>query len=595
MTIETILEIPQISRNISIHLRQHDLTQCVLVSQAWYSALTPHLWSLVKGFNIRHFQSAEARAALLKNGHFIRVLKTSSHEFLTYLGPSCENLTMFDYSGSFPLEGHEDGYVVLTDALSQEPRGQGQLPEHQNGPEGSEPGQQQQQQQHLTQQQQKLAVMARFLLQNKTLTTLSFRRRVDSSHYIDRLLTDYEILERLPNLKDLTISSKTLHSSALAMILRYGQKLERLVLKIRQVDWQIRVSNQEMAAILRETTAQPWKLKDLLLGPVLGLDIAMIVKAAGASLEWLRLERLSLHEARELSQIIRDHCPNLVHLLIMTDNQIDKNGLMLLLDATAPARSRQQDKVLIKQHDSSPLNKPETLALAAQRTGGLTNFQGHALIFPDFLIHRLFANHYATLEILDLSRCQGIRSETLQQILCRCPNLRVVDMASEQLTLETKDIVYGPPWVCHGLKILRVEIASSPPPYDDMAPLVLGGNGEQNTEHATQEYTEMELQQQVLAQIGTLSQMEELRIGGSHGRSMDLTLGGGGLEQLSELKLMRTLNVRNMGHKVEQQELHWMVEHWPMVRCFMFDDYNVDTIDMERVYALQRAKRQGEI
>ncbi|KAF9325036.1 hypothetical protein BG006_011449 [Podila minutissima] len=584
MTIGTILAVPQISRNISIHLRQHDLTQCVRVSQAWHNTLTPHLWSLVKGFNIRHFQSSEARAALLKNGHFIRVLKTSSHEFLTYLGPSCENLTMFDFSGSFPLEGHEDGYVISTDGPSPE-----QPQQHQNdsGENNSD------QQQHMTQQQQKLGVMASFLLQNKNLTTLSFRRRVDSSRYIDRLLTDYQILERLPNLKDLTLSSKTLHSSALVIILRYGQKLERLVLKIRQVDWQIRFSNQEMAAILRETAAQPWKLRDLLLGPALGLDIAMVVKAAGASLQWLRLERLSLHEARELSQVVRDHCPNLEHLLIMTDNQIDKNGLMLLLDATAPTQPRQQNKALIKQHDPSPLNKPDPLALESPRTSGLTNFQGHALVLPDFLIHRLFGNHYATLEILDLSRCQGIRSETLQQILCRCPNLRVVDMASEHLTLETKDIVYGQPWVCHKLKILRVEIASSPPPYGDIAPLLLTYNGEHDTEHATQENTEMELQRRVLAQIGTLSRMEELRIGGPNGRSMDLTLGGGGLEQLSGLKLMRTLNVRNMGHKVGQQELEWMVEHWPMVRCFMFDDYNVDMIDMERVRALQRAKRQG--
>ncbi|KAG0025525.1 hypothetical protein BGZ81_007091 [Podila clonocystis] len=582
MSIETILAVPQISRNISLHLRQHDLTQCVRVSQPWHSALTPHLWSLVKGFNVRHFQSSEARAALLKNGHFIRVLKTSSHEFLTYLGPSCENLAIFDFSGSFPLEGHEDGYVISTDALSQERQ-------HQNDSKENES----EHQQHITQQQQNLGVMASFLLQNKNLTTLSFRRRVDSSRYIDRLLTDYQILERLPSLKDLTLSTKTLHSSALAMILRYGQKLERLVLKIRQIDWQIRFSNQGMAAILRETAAQPWKLRDLLLGPVQGLDIAMIVKAVGASLQWLRLERLSLHEAKELSQVVRDHSPNLDHLLIMTDNQIDKNGLMLLMDATVPTQPRQQNKPLTKRHDPSPLDKPDPLAMASPRTGGLTNFQGHALVLPDFLVHRMFANHYPTLEILDLSRCQGIRSETLQQILCRCPNLQVVDMASEHLTLETKDIVYGQPWICHKLKILRVEIASSPPPYDVMAPLLLGDSGEHGTKHTTQEYTEIELQQRVLTKIGTLLRMEELRIGGPHGRSMDLTLGGGGLEQLSELKLMRTLNVRNMGHKVGQRELEWMVENWPMVRCFMFDDYNVDTIDMERVRALQRSKRQG--
>ncbi|KAF9217263.1 hypothetical protein BGZ59_005411 [Podila verticillata] len=560
---DSILQIPQISHSISVHLRHHDLAQCIRVNKAWHSALIPRLWSLINGHNIQQFQSAEVRDALLKNGRYIRVLKTSSHEFLTYLGSSCNSLTVFDFSGSFPNEGKEEGYGSSSSPLPPTDQSQGQQSEQ------------------VLYHEHALDVMAGFLLQNKNLTTLSFRCCVDSRRHLDRLLTEYQLLERLLNLKDLRLTSKTLHSSALAMILRHGHRLERLVVKFRQIDWQIRVSNQEMAAILQESN-QPWKLRDLQFGPILGLDIAMVVKAAGPSLESLRLERLSLYEAQGLSQVVRDHCPNLEHLLIMTDNKIDKNGLTLLLDALAPARSSQR-KALTQGRDPGTPTKPDSLVQVSPQTGGLFNFQGHALTLPDFLIHRLFGNHYATLDFLDLSRSQGIKSETIQQILCRCPNLRVLDMASEHLTLETKDIVFGEPWICHKLEILQIEIASSPPPFGD-APLISD----------TAQWTEIEMQRHVLALIGSFTRMQELMIGGSHGRSMELTLGEGGLELLSGLKRMRNMNVKKMGHKIGQRELEWMVEQWPMVRMLMFQGYNTDTIDLGRVVALKTA-RQGKV
>lgn len=566
---ESILEILQISHSVSVHLRHHDLAQCVRVNKLWHSALIPHLWSLINGHNIQHFQSAEVRAALLKNGRYIRVLKTSSHEFLTYLGSSCNNLTVFDFSGSFLNEGKEEGHGDSFNSLPPIDQPQGQQSEQ------------------VPYREHALDMMAGFLLQNKNLTTLRFRRCVDSRRYLDRLLTEYQLLERLLNLKDLTLTSKTLHSSALAMILRHSHKLERLALKFRQIDWQIRVSNQEMAAILLESN-QPWKLKDLQFGPVLGLDIAMIVKAAGPSLESLRLERLSLYEAQGLSQVVRHYCTNLEHLLIMTDNKIDKNGLTLLLDALAPVRSPQR-KTLTQGRNPGASTKQDSPIQVSPRTGGLLNFQGHALTLPDFLIHRLFGNHYATLDFLDLSRSQGIKSETIQQILCRCPNLRVLDMASEHLTLETKDIVFGEPWICHKLEILQIEIVSSPPPYGDTS-LISNGKGDQDLD--TVQWTEIEMQRRVLAQIGSFTRMQELMIGGSHGRSMDLTLGEGGLELLSGLNRMRNMNVKKMGHKVGQRELEWMVEHWPMVRMLMFQGYNTDTIDLGHVIVLKMARRE---
>ncbi|KAG0100111.1 hypothetical protein BGZ93_004267 [Podila epicladia] len=572
LTMESILNVPRITHGISIHLREYDIAQCVRVNKVWHTALILHLWSMINGHHIQRFQTTEVRAAMLKNGHYIRVLKTSSHEFLTYLA-SCTNLTVFDFSGSFPHEGKEEGHDALTGSLSPTTQPQGPLPEQQ-----------------VPYHEHALGVMGRFLLQNKSLTTLSFRRCVDSRRYLDRLLTEYQLFERLSSLNDLTLTSKTLHSSVLAMILRYGHIFERLVLKIRQIDWQIRVSNQEMAAILQESN-QPWKLKELLFGPVVGLDIAMVVKAAGSSLESLRLERLTLYEAQGLSQVVRDHCPNLKHLLIMTDNKIDKNGLTLLLDALGPAKS-QQRKTPTQGRGSGTLNKQDSLVQVTPRTSGLINFQGHALTLPDFLVHRLFGSHYETLDFLDLSRSQGIRSETIQQILCRCPNLRVLDMASEHLTLETKDIVFGPPWICLKLEILQVEIASSPAFYEDAS---LVGDGSDNQRSDTRQWTEIEMQCRVLAQIGSLTHMRELMIGGSHGRSMDLTLGEGGLELLSGLKRMRNMNVKKMGHKVGQRELEWMVEQWPAVRLLMFQGYKPDTIDLGRVGALKVARQRKAV
>ncbi|KAG0334318.1 hypothetical protein BG004_000476 [Podila humilis] len=719
---EPLLEISRISRTLSLYLRQHDLTQCVRVNSVWHQCLNPHLWSFVKGFNLRHFQSPEIRAALLKYGHHIRVLKTSSHEFLTLLGTNCQNLVMFDYSGSFPVEGHEDGYIssaitstttatTTTTAGEEDGSGSGskfelasrkahdgeqqahssrlqqqyrrrrklarqglKMParkgvvaaiEQPDGPQGDDNNQPEDEIEQLapqpTLQQQKLNVMASFLLRNKDLFSLSFRRRVDSSRYIDRLLTEYPILEQLLHLKDLTISSKSLHSSALAMILQHGHKLESLALKIRQVDWQIRVSNQELVTIIRCSQEvdgvdgehkRPWKLKVLLLGPALGLNFAMIVKAAGPTLEWLRLERLSLHEARELAVVVRDHCPRLNHLLIMTDNQIDKNGLMLLLDATVPVQAPQGSvQVCQKQSthtitDTATATCTERTMAVPARTTSLTKFQAHALEFPDFLVHRMLGAHYESLDMLDLSRCRWIRSETVQQILCSCPHLRVFDLVSEHLILEANDIVHGAPWVCQKLQILRVEITVGPvvivssvvglmskkedegedgdgKKQDEMRinhydstgedfqdhrrPGAMDGNNNHavdlssaplspsyaSTRPLSKVKTRQEIQQKVLAQIGRLSQLEELRIGGLRGLSLDLTLGSGALELLSELKRMRTLNVKDMGHKCGQQELEWMVNQWPMIRCFMFENYHPEQIDLDKVNTIQQTKRKN--
>ncbi|GJJ73197.1 hypothetical protein EMPS_05555 [Entomortierella parvispora] len=601
-SIDSILDNPQIGHRITALLRQHDLAQCVLVSQTWYRVLTPHLWSLLKGFNIRYFKSPEARAALIKNGPLIRTLKTSSHEFLTYLGSSCQDLTTFDFSGSFPLEGREDGYVedLTADQFQRQlQESRSELPDSGGNNDmatdpstatstvssatttameiqsGARAGQQQQQ--HLPRPQQllqHLTIMQGFLHQNENISILSFRRWVSMRRYLDRLLTDYQILERLPHLKDLTLTSKTLNSSALVKVLQHGHKLERLVLKVRQIEWQIGHGNHELGLILQASSAQqPWKLKELYFGTMVGIDLGLIVKTAGPSLESLRLERLSLFEAQGLSKIVRDFCPRLEKLMVMTDNKIDKNGLTLLLDAAAvPTLS------LTPTCKKAQLQEPAdpTPSTVTPRTGGLTRFQGHALDIPDFLVHRMLSKHYATLDFLDLSRSRGVRSDTVQLILCHTPNLRVLDLTSDHLTLETKDIVLGPRWVCHRIEVFRITIVSSPPPYDDLKlpppPLDADHNRAiQDMVAASRPWTEMEIQRYVLAQIGTFTRLNELMVGGTQGRSLQLSLGEGGLELLVGLKKMRNFNIKKMGYKIGSEELEWITEHWPLVKPFLLE------------------------
>lgn len=431
------------------------------------------------------------------------------------------------------------------------------------------------QQQPLPRQQQllqHLTIMQGFLHQNENISTLSFRRGVDMRRYLDRLLTDYQILERLPHLKDLTLTSKTLNSSALAKVLQHGHRLERLVLKIRQIEWQIGHGNHELGLILQTSSAkQPWKLKELHFGTIVEVDLRLIVKTAGPALESLRLERLSLFEAQGLAMIVRDYCSRLERLMVMTDNKIDKNGLTLLLDAAAittlsPPSTRK--KALVEgSGDPTPSS-------ITPRTGGLTRFQGHALEIPDFLVHRMLCKHYATLDFLDLSRSRGVRSDTIQLILCHTPNLRVLDLTSEHLTLGTKDIILGPRWVCHRIEVFRITILSSPPPYDVLALPPPASNADHNrgiqeTEAESRSWTEVEIQRYVLAQIGTFTRLNELMIGGTQGRSLELSLGEGGLELLAGLKKMRNFNVKKMGYKIGPKELEWITEHWPLVKPFL--------------------------
>ncbi|KAK3818282.1 MAG: hypothetical protein JOS17DRAFT_383113 [Linnemannia elongata] len=86
----TLLTLPaEVLESVLPFLSQHDLTQCVRVSQAWHRAFVPHLWRTLdirSRRQLNRFLRSEAQQALLKNAKFVRELtiihKTLYHQFL---------------------------------------------------------------------------------------------------------------------------------------------------------------------------------------------------------------------------------------------------------------------------------------------------------------------------------------------------------------------------------------------------------------------------------------------------------------------------------------------------------------------------------
>ncbi|KAG9061057.1 hypothetical protein KI688_007686 [Linnemannia hyalina] len=86
----TLLTLPtEIFESVLPFLSQHDLTQCVRVSQAWNRTFVSHLWRTIdfrSSHRLKRFLTSETQQALVKNAKFVRKLsivhKKLYHQFL---------------------------------------------------------------------------------------------------------------------------------------------------------------------------------------------------------------------------------------------------------------------------------------------------------------------------------------------------------------------------------------------------------------------------------------------------------------------------------------------------------------------------------
>ncbi|KAG0289082.1 hypothetical protein BGZ97_006577, partial [Linnemannia gamsii] len=99
---EKVFDILELTTLIADGLTQHDLALCCCVNKSFFATFTPHLWhsiTILHNDLIPKFQTPEARAGLLRNGHHIRVLRSQSVELLEPFlesGITCTNLVSLD-------------------------------------------------------------------------------------------------------------------------------------------------------------------------------------------------------------------------------------------------------------------------------------------------------------------------------------------------------------------------------------------------------------------------------------------------------------------------------------------------------------------
>ncbi|KAG0336508.1 hypothetical protein BG004_008014 [Podila humilis] len=156
--------------------------------------------------------------------------------------------------------------------------------------------------------------------------------------------------------------------------------------------------------------------------------------------------------------------------------------------------------------------------------------------------------------------------------------------------LLAEDVV-RPPWVCKSLKIFNADITGVPRPdvkfRHDLRPV-------EGPLHSRSVENSRLIQRRVLAQLGELTELEELRLGqfsmdiGNEGNCafieetgewryahkdfqptcLEMSLAGG-LELLAGLKRLRVMNLSKMMHRVGVPELEWMNTNWPNLKILL--------------------------
>ncbi|KAG0294593.1 hypothetical protein BGZ96_000866 [Linnemannia gamsii] len=185
------------------------------------------------------------------------------------------------------------------------------------------------------------------------------------------------------------------------------------------------------------------------------------------------------------------------------------------------------------------------------------------------------------LNSLALVTCGEFSSEEIQAILTNATHLRHLECNRwfcdlGQSMLMAQDIISSI-WSCAWLVRLNIHIGGIPRP--DIRCTEDGGETSKRFEldNCTTDET-YALQRKVYQQLGRLTLLEELHLGYSRAgyaqedqpygsdsvqrNCLELTLKSG-LDELCDLKCLRELGVAFMAHRIEEDEVDWMVVNWP--------------------------------
>ncbi|KAF9101596.1 hypothetical protein BGX27_011406 [Mortierella sp. AM989] len=148
------------------------------------------------------------------------------------------------------------------------------------------------------------------------------------------------------------------------------------------------------------------------------------------------------------------------------------------------------------------------------------------------------SRHFECLTELNLSDCDSVTSTMIQEALCSCHNLEVIDADF----IQVKDVVGGRPWVCLSLRELKVCFLF---------------HGLEN-----------DLQPLVFERLSRLTQLETLEVGYAKRRLVPHVEEGlvfrlhSGLAALAILKRLKFVDVYNLRLVLGANELEWMKTNW---------------------------------
>ncbi|KAF9208518.1 hypothetical protein BGZ59_010609 [Podila verticillata] len=631
--------------NILCHLSSHDISQCVLANKAHHALCTPYLWKTIKILDpttFCRFKTEEMQKVLAKNAHLIQDLETRYLSVIKWivqrnkLNPqetstvvdntsllmtsSCQNLTRLCLGGSWevldpspPLVSFDQAgslfAPLITNTNAQATSdGSGQVPgtgvsqvnslafesapAHNAGfglfgsagaralptPRTS-----------MIEEEQELIV--HLITSNPNLQLVSLYMMICN---MEAILSSVSAA-RLPLLRDLIIRPCRLCGP---LVRAHAAKtfFEGLSETIRSIHVEIP---------MEEAFDPEAKTKPCLSHPCLKV---LNVLGDTANLE----EYLFLDFLKSCStSLTRVELPGAAHLVIDSLYQVlDDLGLTDMTRFNLGYYCLTSDHILARIVSRS--HQWQVLDLSHQ--WGCQDLTAEAIV-----------THCQELQELTITQGPLISSSVFQRILCRAAKLVYLhanydccEGAPENSQLQATDVISSL-WACRSLKTFRADIVGIPRPdvkfQQDRQP-VQGAlfTGTVEASH--------DIQRRILAQLGSLTKLEELCLGsfaidyGDEGAwtddeeeedgmryldphfqltCLEMSLASG-LDLLAGLKELRVLDVTRMAHRVGVQELEWMQANWPSLEIIhgLFNDFYPPLVPGVRDWLEEHKPKWGE-
>lgn len=635
--------------NILRHLSPHDIAHCILVNKAHHTLCTPHLWKTIKisdPTTFYQFQTDEMQKALTKNAHLIQDLETrylgvvrwivqrskltpqetsAAVENKTFLmTSSCHNLTRLSLESPWEVQdprlplvgfgqagglfapitntnvqatGVGPGQVPGTDVPQANPFVFGSAPIHTGGfgfggayaPALPPP------RRFMIDEEQELIV--HLVTSNPNLRSVSLKLTLCN---MEAILSSMSAAH-LPLLQDLIIRSSRHFGQTIPFPLVRAHTAKTFFEDLSETIQSISVDIAMDKAFDPEVETRPCKshprLKTLdVTGDVAGLEEYLfleLLKSCGKGLAQVNLPATahltidSLYQALDdLDLTDKTQC-NLSYHYVESDHSL----------AHIVSRSRQWRVIDLK----------------------------HQEICQD-LTAEAIVTHCQELQELIITEGPLISSNAFQRILCRATkllhlhaNYDCTEGAPENSQLQALDVISSA-WACRSLKTFRADIVGIPRPdieFQQDRQRVQGAlfTGTVEASH--------DIQRRVLAQLGSLTQLEELCLGSfaidigneeawefeeeeevggmryvdQHFQLTCLEMSlASGLDLLADLKELRVLDVTRMAHRIGVPELEWMQANWPSIEAIkgLFDDFYPALVPGVRDWLVDHKPRWGE-